>query len=495
MPAPSPSERVTREDLLTFVSASFACTGQREFYSDGRGQAVSIQFLHDYVLGNYRRLYARALACGINHYNQAEIIVRLLATGKHARPEDRAEESALITRALERLPTNRAMRLLERLADERVNNRRTRALIERYLARADVRDFRAVKYRRRFRRGAIHAHMPLAGELGPFFLRGWKERRFKTPLFESFRQAHYAERAIYELPYTIAEGLARKHGVPRDVFLARIEPQLTTLERLRLQETTRRELGASVALDTSRLSPTRVASWALNLPIAARVERREELHAALTTAAERAVRRTGAQYGKVACVLDRSYSSSGSSEKRRRPLAVALSTSYFFRAASREARSFWTLPIDGPDGRSDELFVTPSGQTDLATPLLNALAFQPDLIVVVSDGFENDPPDVAGDLLIAARRRGLCPFVLHVNPVYDDTSIAPKPLCARAAEIIPTMGIREAEDIPTAIAFSSFADGSSSLADLERALAARVAAFLGAPKEETNDEEEPAREP
>src|SRR5687767_4783590 len=162
---PTPSQRVTREDLFTFVSACFACTGQREFYSDGRGQSVSIRFLHDYVLGNYRRLYTRILACGINHYNQSEILFRLLANGKDGRPEDRAEENALITRALDRLPTQRAMRLLVRLAKERVNNRRTRAIVKRFLAREhrpDERDFRAVKYRRTFRTGAIHVHLPFA---------------------------------------------------------------------------------------------------------------------------------------------------------------------------------------------------------------------------------------------------------------------------------------------------------------------------------------------
>ena len=79
-------ERVAREDLLTFVSACFACTGQREFYADSRGQGISIGFLHDYVLGNYRVLYARVLACGINDYNQAEIIFRLLASGRRVTP-------------------------------------------------------------------------------------------------------------------------------------------------------------------------------------------------------------------------------------------------------------------------------------------------------------------------------------------------------------------------------------------------------------------------
>ena len=42
-----------------------------------------------------------------------------------------------------------------------VNNRRTRALTKAYLERPETRDFLAVKYRRSFRRAAVHA--PFAG--------------------------------------------------------------------------------------------------------------------------------------------------------------------------------------------------------------------------------------------------------------------------------------------------------------------------------------------
>ncbi|WP_394835033.1 hypothetical protein LVJ94_51900 [Pendulispora rubella] len=79
------------------------CDGRqkREFYSDAHGQSVSIDFLHRYILGNYRQLYARALACGINDFNQSLIIVNLLATGKATPEVDRTEEGARATLLLE----------------------------------------------------------------------------------------------------------------------------------------------------------------------------------------------------------------------------------------------------------------------------------------------------------------------------------------------------------------------------------------------------------
>lgn len=510
----SAHERVAREDLLAFISACFACTGQREFYSDGRGQSISIAFLHDYVIGNYRSLYARVLACGINDHNQTEILYRLLKEGARVDPADRAREGELIYRALERLPPQRVMRLFQRLAATRVNNRRTRAIIRRYLsaehasvdgrASADrARDrsqaahpeaasktsaetgakasrrpltFWAVKYRRRFRTAAAHAHMPFTGELRPFFTKAWRAARFDTPLFESFRKAHFAESALYELPFTIAEGLARKHAVPRDVFLRKIEPRMTAVERLRLQETTRDALGTAVTLDASRLPLVRVASYVLSLSHDERRQRRHELRAMLEASADRGARITAARFGRVACVLDNSWSSSGSFEKRHRPLAVALAISSFVRACAAAHRSFWT---HGDEDDRDELLVDAAGSTDLTTPLLAALAWKPDVIVIVSDGFDNDPPGVVGEVLTVVAKTKLAgaPFILHINPVFDDKSLGPKPL----SPSIPTIGVRDAEDLPTALAFAelAFANGRVTLADLDRVLDARVAHFLG----------------
>ncbi len=465
------SQRVTREDFLLFVNACFACTGQKEFYGDGYGQTVSLRFLHQYILGNYRSLYARVLACGVNHMNQALIVENLLASGRETDPGSRAEENALITRSLDGLPTHRAMHLLSDVAGRGVNNRRTRALTKRYLGATEKRDFRAVKYRRTFRRAAMHAHMRYEGELAAFFVKGWRERRFQTPLFESFRQAHYAESAIYDLPYSIAEGLAQKHGVRRDIFLERIAPKMTENERMRLRDTGSAH-GVALDVNWARQPPTRVASYVLSLPQDERVARMSALSAALDQSTGRAIRRTAARFGKVACVLDRSFSSSGSNEKRKRPLAVALAVSRFLSGCAASCAVFWTGEKAGEP--ESELLVTPRGSTDLVTPVLHALRTAPELLVIVSDGFDNDPEGLLGQVLEAGQRLLPGTFVIHLNPVYDNESYAPKSFSPKIA----TMGVRDADEIPTLVAFARFARGGAPLAELAAHLDARVAAFL-----------------
>lgn len=430
--------RVTREDLVMFVNACFACTRQSEFYSDAQGQAVSIGFLHDYIRGNYRRLYVRTLAAGINHFNQTQIVFNLLASGRETQDAFRSEENALIRACLRQLPPQRVYRLFGRLRRARINNRRTRATIRDYVrARRDP-AFDAVKYRSKLNAAAAHAHLTLGEELSAFLFRFGEERSYTNPLLDTFREAHYSQRAIYRLPYTVAEGLAQKHGIPRETFLEKIEPNLTQAERLRLQQTAQRTKGVDVEFDLARAPLTKLALYLLSRPRAEREARREEYATALDGAARRVLQRAPARLGKVAAILDRSHSSSGSSVKRRRPLGVALAASVLLRQAASDYRAFWTPACD------DELCVTPRGQTNLADPLLAALAWEPELIVIVSDGWENDPPGTVSQLL-AAYRRHLDPAhrisVVHVNPVFDSIHYEPRVL----GPALPTVGVRDAE--------------------------------------------------
>jgi hypothetical protein len=463
-------EQVAREDLVMFINACLACTGQREFYDDAYGQKVSLDFLHDYILGNYRLLYARTLAAGINHFNQGQIILKLLATGRKTQPEHRAEEGALIAVALNALPPPRAWRVLEQLRKQRINNRRARAIARDYLAsRGDRLEFNAVKYRAKLRAVAAHTHLKLAGELGLFLFRHW-QRSFQTALFEKVRQGHYSAKAIYDLPFTVAEGLATKHNIPREVFLSQIEQKMTMGEKLRLQQSAE-QAGAELSIELHRYSLTRLALYVLSLPLQTRQQQHDLLHKALEESARSTLRRTPFHLGRVAAVLDCSYSSFGSSEKRRRPLGVALATHYLLQVAADHYQTFWTGTIAEP------LHVIPRGQTDLATPLLAALAWQPELVVIVSDGWENDPPLGAAEVLRVYRTqldpRGRIAIV-HCNPVFNADDFSLKSL----SPLVPTVGLRDAEDLPTMLGFARFAEGTAPLSDLEAYLATKVQQML-----------------
>ena len=466
---------IEREDVLMFINSCFTCTGQKEFYSDGEGQKVSLNFLHDYILGNYRLLYARTLAAGINHFNIGQIIIKLLATGKDTPPEQKEEEGKLIAQALRKLPTQRAWKVLAQLQTLRINNRRSRAIAKDYLQQRQDLSFDAVKYRLKLKAIAVHNHLSLPGELGTFLFNPQQPKRYHNELFENFRQAHFTAEAIYKLPFTIAEGLAAKKNIPRAEFLTRIEPQMTRGEKLRYVQTAERvstrTKKVQLQVDWQRLSLTRLALYILSLSIEQRKAQFDLFQQVLIMSAQKICRNTGLKLGKVAAILDCSYSASGSAEKRRRPLGIALAAHYLLKSCADEYRSFWTIPVSEP------LLVRAQGQTDLATPLLDALEWQADLVIIISDGYENDPPEGAAEVLRIYRTkldRDRKTPIIHCNPVFDPNTFSPYILSPH----IPTLGIREAEDLPTLINFARFADGNVSLKELEDYLASRVQQML-----------------
>lgn len=281
---------VAAEDVLLFVNAAITSTGQREFHDDADGQRLSLDFLHAYMLGNYRDLYAGVLALDINDHNAVLVIRRLLETAGEATAEQRRSEGALIASRLTALPPQRVYGLFDALRRAGVNNRRTRAIVRDWLASRKDLAFDAVKYRSGLKRVLRHTHLTPANapeELGTFLFAPHTRARYATPLLESWRRAHYEQAALYELPYTAAEGFAAKHGIARAVFLERMAPRMTRLETLRLQASAHARGATGVRADLAGMPLTRLAAYVLSLPAEDRLRRRAELTGALESAAGR----------------------------------------------------------------------------------------------------------------------------------------------------------------------------------------------------------------
>lgn len=468
-------EQLEREDLVLFINACYACTGQREFYGSHGSQQISVEFLHQYTLINYRRLYARSLSLGLNDFNRAMIVRNLLTAGSPPDPEQRVEENGLITATLAGLPPPRVYRLFEKLAQNHVNNRRTRAAMRRFVV--DQRDphFDAVKYRRRLRVAARHAHIPLDPETTRFLQARPGElsaSEFTVPLFQTYARARYSKDALFDLPFSVAEGLAAERGIANDELLRRGQRNMSSGEKLRSQARADRA-NVKLDVDLDRMPLTRLAIWILSLDPRERGARHQQLTDALRAAADRTYQQAPAALGRVAVVADRSYSASGSYEKRHRPLAVALGTVHLLQRAADQCTVFWAPSLTRP-----HIEVTARGQTDLATPILAALRGEPDTVVIVSDGYENAPPGLAAQVVDAFRRHvptSEPTSFVHLNPVFDADNLTPRSL----GPALPTVGIRDAEDALSALGFARFADGSASLDELEGHLAARTTAMLG----------------
>ena len=469
------SDLIAAEDVLLFVNAAVTATGQREFRSSADEQRLSLDFLHAYVRVNHRPVYAAALALDINDHNAAIIVEQLLRTADEAGgPDERRAEGRLIAARLALLPPQRVYGVFRALRAAKVNNRRTRAIVRDWLAARAVRGgpdglgLDAVKYRAGLKAAARHVHRRLPDpEVGDFLFAPRRRVRYEHPLLDAHRRAHHEQGALYALPFTVAEGFAARHGIPRAVFLERIAPRMTRLERLRTQRT-------GPAADLTAMPLTRLASYVLSLTTEERVTRRGELTGALRAAARRVAGPLAGTWGRVAAVLDDSHSASGSGVKRRRPLAVALACHHLLGALAAPGAytAHWT------SGATDALLVRPWGPTPLGMRILDALEDAPERLVVVSDGWDNAPPGLAGEVLrvwrtrIDPRRRT---SVVHVNPVYDADGFDVR----RLAPSVPTAGIRDAEDLVALVEIAGFAEGRTGMAELRAHLDRRVALFLG----------------
>jgi hypothetical protein len=89
-------DRLVCEDVVLFANAAVTSTGQREFRSGAADQRLSVDFLHRYMLGNYRDLYAATRAPAGTPVAQRRL------------------EGRLIARRLERMPLREVLGVLQR---------------------------------------------------------------------------------------------------------------------------------------------------------------------------------------------------------------------------------------------------------------------------------------------------------------------------------------------------------------------------------------------
>lgn len=467
-------EHIARQDLTLFLNGCRVCTGQAGFYQGARSKQVGLDFLHAYILGNYRSLYMRSLAGGLNTHNQASVIANLLERGAPDDPQERALEGALLAATLDQMPASHAWRALSQVARRGVNNRRARAIIAEFVRTRPNLPLHALKYRRHLRRLMRHAHLRLDPETHRVVfesVRGGEP--FETPLYETWRQAHYSDRQLFELPMTVAEGLAASRGINRERFLRQIRGQMTRGERSRLQRAAAAE-SVDLGVDLQKMPLERLARYIAGMSVAERRDRRAGLEAALRESARHLANSMTLELPRrAALVLDVSYSTLGSRQRRRSALALALALPYLVEALGASATLHWTCA----PSHSSPALAMPRGQTNLARPLLEALERRPELIFVVSDGHENDPP---GGLSAVWRafKRDLDPGddveLVHLNPVFDAEWLEPR----RLDPEVCALGMRAPQDLGLAMMLSRFARGRLDLGDLTDYLETRAARLI-----------------
>lgn len=420
--------------LLEYLSLACTGTGQATYYNTKQEQEAALSQLHATAIAENRRIYALSALLPMNDRSKQLVLLNLLRSGKQR--ENAELEWQLLQAVAKALPFNRTLNLLLEIQAQGVNNARTRRL-GKWLWNRYGDAYRAIKYRAKFRALLRHCHIPEGSNPAKAELHRWifgKVRKAEdvqhNPLLATRLKAVSDYEALFALPFDIARDIAVcQHKCKADEFTQAFAErgQLTRKEQLRAQAT------AAIEVDYRKFSLLELFRHLYLHPS-------EQGCIARTLDAKAAELAAGlALPPKVSLVVDNSRSAMGAKERLYHPIAVIAAIARVCLAVkTSQVKAFYVG--ENPNGG----FLKAGGGTDLRKPLAAALAERPDLVIVLSDGYENTSAGSVAQILntTAVRESGIA--IIHFNPVAAAETGGVRKIVAN----LPTFGLSQLEQLP-----------------------------------------------
>ena len=367
---------------------------------------------HDAFLVADRKLYAALLRLSnLSPDTLMAIIQRLLAiTDIPTASISKVEEDNLILQCLPHLPVSSVLQGFLNLVKRRVNNQRTYGWIRSYIFASPQLENWAVNYRRDLRILVRHAlgqqvtltclHKFLQDDtayLRRYVLRYAKNKALvrdvflflfgklttsKFPLLNAYLSARTDINAGKGLPLKVLQGL-------RGTF----HPQTSqhSLRRLAAKEKIKREI---ISNDDSLIGKIRsYYKYGIDLNI-------------VNQAIDQEVARLPKWNANIYFIVDTSASMQGFGHREYNNLAIAIGL----------LKVFQKLTNTQPDNE----FPQASGTTCLAPALIEAVKQSPDLIIVISDGYENVEQDDSAMVLKGLKQLGIKIPIFHIIPAFTE---------------------------------------------------------------------------
>lgn len=431
-----------------FLDAAMTATGRATFYNSREEQAAALETAHRDLHEIDRDVYALAMLLpGVTDHSRQQGTIRLLRTPRMADGLFTAEQETRAVHALVRtLPPQRILKLFGMLRRERVNNARTRRLVLTTILAARGLETWSVKYRRKLATALTHAWGRRTASIvasilaKPDSARTDAERRIlrrnvhryvdeadiarveecvrfalgneddlTLGRLTAYRDAKSDFARGKSLPYEVLEGLRSRYHTDKSSadVLEMTKSNLTEGQRIGLQRKAA-EAGIEVAFDPSRHDAVQLYVYAYEMGLD------EAVRAELARKAESAAARLPVRFGHAAILVDVSASMMGHDTQHRRPIATALALRDLLAAT---ADSVSIVGSDGRDASVGEL-VEPAGDTSLAAGLVALLERDPDVVFVLTDGYENAPAGRFGEVVQAVRRMGIRTPIHQLSPVF-----------------------------------------------------------------------------
>lgn len=481
------------------LDAAGTATARATFYNSLHEQQAALNAIHRSAFEIERGAYAATLLLrGVTDYTRQLGVKRLLSTPYRRRALLSAEQEwAILERICADLSPQRKLKLFGQLRAARLNNARTRRLILRTLLGSQSLELWAVRYRRKLaaalqhawgQRGAsivraIAAKAPqqrtdqerkiMRQRLGRFLPSGANhhvveqcvrfvlgdERNLTLPRLRAYHDAKTTLTEGCGLPFEVLEGIrSRYHRHVRPWQVLEINKHyLTSGQQLALQRTALKD-GVTIRLDPTRYDPVRLYLYAFEMGMTQEIRR--ALHDKAVVGADC----LPVRFEHVGIVLDTSASMHGHNTQKRRPIATALA----LRDALCAAGDRVTLVTNGSRPTEIDELTEPRGDTSLAAALVSVLRADPEIVFVISDGYENAPAGGVADVMQVVRRLGVRTPVFQASPVFAADAHGVRTL----SDHIPAMAARDVGRIGLGLLKAML------YADPERGVAALLEATL-----------------
>jgi hypothetical protein len=455
-----------------FLDTAVTATARATFYNTRAEQEAAVETVHRDLFALERGIYTAALLLpGVTDFSRQMGVVRLLRTAQADGLLSPEQEGAALRGLLRLLPPQRMLKMFGMLRAERVNNARTRRLMLSSLLGADNLEFWAVKYRRKLATALVHAWGRRTASIVRAVLakaadeRTDKERQIVRRHLHRFgggdgrdrveqcvrfilgdedgltlrRLAAYRDakrdwHAGRVLPFETLEGLRSRFH--RDKTSAEVleltKSQLTAGQKIGLQRKAQ-EADIAVEFDPAEYDAVRLYVYAYEMGLS------EAIRDELLRKAQAAAERLPVRFEHAGILLDVSESMVGHETQARRPIAVALALRDLLAKTAERAT---IVTSDGRVAPAGEL-IEPAGDTSLAAGLVVLLKREPDVVFVVTDGYENAPAGRFAEVVRAVRRMGVETPIHQFSPVMAAEVRGIRSLC----EAVPGLPVSKPEAI------------------------------------------------
>lgn len=450
--------------LVEFLEVACTNIGKETFYNTKKEQLAQLMELHTNLILNNRRYYSLTGLLPINDFSKMMILRGLLATGRNRVAEDEDLEWNLIQAIVDELPITRLLRFFveeiannnEETGGKRLNNSRVRRLGQRIWNKANA--YQVIKYRDKYKTVVRHCRLkpsnsPTEDKLE---LQNWLFGKIKqanqVAKCDLLRQRLLATKgnknALMKLPLDVAEGIALdKFKMSKDEFMLAFSQKGKGSKKEVMRS--RSQTGAEIAIDFSKYDLLELIRYAQN-----HHEEWMEIYPHIQKAAsELAINLVLPP--KVALVIDNSLSMKGKKTRKNYPIAFAEAITRICLATESKVKVWFTHPI-----KLDRGVLRVSGATDLRLPLAKAITSQPNIVIIISDGYENQSSGTVSAILETKAVKNSGINFYQINPVAATES---EGATRSLASGIKLMAMADIKQFPLALLLSQVAQDSDLL--------------------------------